>query len=1126
MRSPDAAALLSAIAALEAQRALLGDAVVDVAVTPLRAQLAALQSPPPPTAADAGFAQPAQSLRVVSILFLDIVGSTSLSRQLDAEETHEVMDGALARCTAVVRKHDGRVLQYAGDNLLAVFGADEAQEHDAERAVRAGLDLLAEGRLLRGEVQRRHGYANFDVRVGVHTGGVLLGGGVDADGSIRGMAVNIAARMEQTAPPGTLRISQDTWRQVRGVFDVETQPPIAVKGIEEPILTYLVLRAKPRAFRTTTRGVEGVATRMVGRDVELGLLQAAFERLVRQRQLEMLLVVAEAGVGKSRLLYEFTDWVETRPEVVFSFQGRADPRTQNQPFGLLRDVLAWRLQIADTDSVEMAKFKIEQGIAPLFVDDDGPEMAQAHAHLLGHLIGLDFSDSPHLSGILDDPKQIRTRAFHAAAQAFRRFSAQGEHPIVLQLDDLHWSDDGSLEFLKHLVQVNRDVPTLLLCLTRPTLFERRPDLLDQIGAVQRIDLSPMDTAVSRLLAAELLKRLPAVPDALGDLLIGRAAGNPFYMEELVKMLIDRGVLSAGADTWSFDGDRILSDAVPPTLVGILQARLDGLPAAERIALQEASVVGMVFWEEALAAVDAESPRVLQSLVRRELALPQLETSLDGGHEYTFKHQILHEVTYDTLLKRTRRTLHASAAGWFASLTGVRAASFLGAAAWHYERGGDPARACEYYTRAAEDARRRYAHEATLNYVSHALALLDGEDEAALATRWRLLDARERSYELLGKRVEQRTDLDALRELAERLDDDRLRAEVATRLSLLACWRGDFPGQEIAAREGMALAERCDDAPLRLNAMRLLADALARLGDLGAGEAMTRKGLDEARALRLTGPESRFLNVLSRIAAQRNDTVLLLTTSQQATALRRALGDRRNEAIGLANLGAAWLDLGAFAQARSDLQEGLRLLRAMGDRVLEPLSTANLSQLALWEGDAALAREHAATAVAIAAHAQAQAFELFALWCLGNAELALEDLDAAATAYVRAFELARDTKSSQEHDASAGLARIALLRDDLVVAATALAPVLAAIEAGDKLDGTLGATSIQFVCWQFLDRAGDPRALPLLAQAHDALQTRAAALTDSALRKSFLVGVPPNRAIVAAWAATQAPPLTH
>ncbi len=265
--------LLAGIAALEAQRALLGDAVVEVAVSGLRSQLAAVATAQPP---------PEQTLKQVTIVFLDIVGSTQLGQHLDPEDIHAVVDGALARCTAIVEAHYGRVLQYAGDNLLAVFGADEVREDDPERALRAGLALLAEGRQIGDEVRGRHDHTGFDVRVGVHTGEVLLGGGVDAEASIRGSAVNIAARMEQTAPPGGLRISHDTYRHVRGVFDVELQPPMEVKGVDQPVVTYLVQRAKPRSFRVPTRGVEGVETPMVGRDRELRLLQQAFLAVVRE----------------------------------------------------------------------------------------------------------------------------------------------------------------------------------------------------------------------------------------------------------------------------------------------------------------------------------------------------------------------------------------------------------------------------------------------------------------------------------------------------------------------------------------------------------------------------------------------------------------------------------------------------------------------------------------------------------------------------------------------------------------------------------------------------------------------------------------------------------------------------
>ena len=472
--------LEAAIAALEAQRPVLGDAVVEPLLAAAEAQLAALAAP----AAGPAFAQ---SLRQVSILFMDVVGSTTLAQHLDPEEISAVMDDALARGTAAVRAHAGKVLQYAGDSILAVFGADEAREDDAERAVRCGLALLELGRALGAEVRATHGHEAFDVRVGIHTGGVLLGGGVDADGTIRGIAVNIAARMEQTAPAGCLRISHDTYAQVRGLFEVERQEPLAVKGVDEPIQSYLVRHAKPRSFRLGSRGIEGVATRMIGRDAELEALQDAFKRLFVERRLAALSVVADAGIGKSRLLYEFSAWTDARPESFYLFRGRAAPQAQGQPFGLLRDIVAWRFQIADDDSVEVARAKMEQGIVPLFVDDDGAELAEGHAHLLGHLIGIEWRDSRHVRGILDDPRQIRNRAFHAAAELFRRIGAADGAPVVLQLEDLHWADNESLDFLAYLAEVGREMPLLIVACMRPTLFERRASWCSE-RVHRRIDL--------------------------------------------------------------------------------------------------------------------------------------------------------------------------------------------------------------------------------------------------------------------------------------------------------------------------------------------------------------------------------------------------------------------------------------------------------------------------------------------------------------------------------------------------------------------------------------------------------------------------------------------------------------
>ena len=290
------------------------------------------------------------------------------------------------------------------------------------------------------------------------------------------MALNIAARMEQTAPPGCLRISHDTYRHVRGVFDVEQPPPVQIKGVKEPVVTYLVHRAKPRAFRIATRGIEGVETRMIGRDAEFAQLQRALESLDRADVgMTAITVVAEAGVGKSRLLYEFQNWIDARAEAACVFLGRAYPSTQSQPYGLLRDFLAWRLEIADGDSMEVAKEKFEAGVAPLFRPMTGPILRRPMPICWDTWRAWISAASRHVRGIKDDFRQIRNRGFHAAAQVFRRIAARDGAPIVLLLEDLHWADDGSLDFLNYVTEVGGDVPMLVLCLTRPELFERRPD---------------------------------------------------------------------------------------------------------------------------------------------------------------------------------------------------------------------------------------------------------------------------------------------------------------------------------------------------------------------------------------------------------------------------------------------------------------------------------------------------------------------------------------------------------------------------------------------------------------------------------------------------------------------------
>jgi predicted ATPase/class 3 adenylate cyclase len=1105
------------IAGLEAQRPRLGDALVDAALAPLRERLAA-------RGGGAGGGPERQTLRQVSVLFMDVVGSTTLSRGLDPEDIHAVMDGLLARCTAQVAAHGGKVLQYAGDSLLAAFGAKRSREDDAERAVRAGLALLDEGAREGAAVERRFGHRGFGVRVGVHTGEVLLGGGVDADGSIRGITVNVAARMEQSAPAGALRISADTHRLVHGAFETERQAPLEVKGLERPLVTYLVTRARPAGARRPMRGIEGLATPMVGREAELAELQRAFEQVGRARAGRLVTVIGEAGLGKSRLLDEFRAWLGARADPGLVFGARAQPPTQDQPFGLLRDLLAAHLGLDDADSMAATTARFEAGLMPLLETGDAREAAEAEVHLLGQLLGLDFAASPHVRGIVDDGRQIRRRGLLAATRLVQRLVRQhGPAPAVLWLDDLHWADDGTLDFVEQLVRANAGLPLLVVALARPLLDERRAGwgaAQEGGAAMERIALRPLGDAPSQRLADALLARLDTVPADLRASICGRAEGNPFYMEELVKMLVDQGVIEAGNAGWRLVRERLDASAVPKTLTGVLQARLDRLAPAERRALQQAAVVGPAFSAAALAAIDAQAPAALPGLVERALVVRREGAHADDvAGEYRFGHQLLHQVVYGSVLRAPRRRAHAQVAAWLAAQHGARANDFLGATADHYERAGDTAQAAEYHARAVEHAGAVHAHESALAHAARALALVDGDDgPAAQALQWRVRTVRERTFDLLGRRAEQVADLDALDAIADAEGDDLKRADVLKRRSYYAMRIGDSRAQERTARAAMALAERCGAVEIRLRAQNLLATALGDLGQFDEARALVDAGIEEARAHGLRRVEGSFLNSLSVMATQQEDVVAALDASQRQWEMFRDMGDRPAEAVSVMHLGIALLGVGERERAKGHLAEGLRLTRAVGDRAMEPYALTYLALIAARDGDAEAARRHAEEARVISVDVRNPATEVIALCRLAELDLEAGRLDSARQACLDAHALALASDDPLRFDAAAGLARVALARGDVDGALAALAETIARLEAGDPLDSTESRQLIRLTCYQALTRAGDPRADAMLRAAHDELMHRVALLTDAEMQRSFVDEIPEHRAILAAWQA--------
>lgn len=1083
---------------LESQRAVLGEAVAVAALAPLRAKLAAIA----PDRVDA-LSSDLQKLRQVTILFLDIVGSTQLSRQLDPEDIHAVVDTMLAHCTGIVGAHLGKVLQYAGDSVLAVFGADETREDDAERAIHAGLALLAEGRRHAGEVRELIGDARFAVRVGIHTGPVLLGGGVDSDGSIRGLAVNIAARMEQSAPPGALRISRDTYRHVRGVFDVEPQPPLQVKGLDEPMATFVVLQAKPRAFRDTRRGIEGIDAPMVGRDRELRLIEAAFEDVVGRNTLTVLTVVAEAGLGKSRLVAEFEQWIELRPERVWLFRGRAHPQSLQQPYGVLRELLCWRFEIQDSDTLEQAQAKLAQGLAPVFGD-----RAEEQTALLGQLIGLDYGTSPHIAGIRDDGKQLRARAFHAGAEYFRLLSGNG--PVTLLLDDLQWADEGSLDFIGHLAKNGAGLPILMLCAARPALYERRPGWGDEIGSHQRIELGALGEGGRRVLADALLARVDDPPAVLRELLTERADGNPFYMEELTLMLIDSGVITAGPDRWQVAPEKLLGVRVPTTLTGVLQARIDVLSGPERAALQQASVIGPLFWDEALAELNPQSPQSLPALGQRHLVQKHETSAFERTREFAFGHHLLHQVTYDGVLKRHKREQHRITALWLERRCAGRSGEYLSLLAEHFERAGAAERAAHYWTAGAKEAMSRFADDAALAHSERALALEDGADPNR---RFALMNVRESVFARQHTRAPQQEAIAELERLAELTDDDTQRTLAAQRRAWFLFAQGSLTEAIDAARRALAWAgpAASSDAARAHNVMLA---ALARMGRFAEAREQGLAGLAVARAAGQMLPEAHLLSNLGNVAMESGNLADAGPLYEQALDLFRREGSRSGMAVALGNLANLSFVFGQFDKARAQLDENLRLCNETGNRGAETSFRHVLASVLLELDEPTAALAQAQTALPMARAMGDRSDEGQALCDMGLAHAALGQWEAAREHLLSANNLFDATGMTQlAMQPRTGLVRVALATGDLAEALVQANAILDRVGDGQLWKGEF---AVRLACWQALARCGDPRAAATLAQAHADLSAQAKRISDPGLRASFLGNVSSNRRIIAAW----------
>ena len=595
------------------------------------------ESPPPAGPTRAGL-WPLQVRKTVTVFFCDVTGSTTLGESQDPERLRRVMTRYFDETRSAVERHGGKVEKFIGDAVMAVFGVPAVHEDDALRALRAAAELHEVLGSLNDELERTVG-VRIEVRTGVNTGEVIAGDPTDHDTFVTGTAVNVAERLERAASPGEILIGEKTFRLARDAIRAEPLEPLTLKGTSEPVHAYRLLEVYP--------GVPAHARRfdspLVNRRRELALLHDAFQRCVyvREHACHLFTVLGSAGMGKSRLVAEALRTIGGEATVL---KGSCLPYGEGITFWPVLDVVKQATGITDEDTSDEARTKI---VAAL----EGEQAAERVAAHIADLIGL-----AETGGTAEEGFWGMRKLFEALA---------GKRPLIVVFDDLNWAEPTFLDLIEHVADWSRDAPILLVCIARPELLEIRPGWGGGRRNAATIFLESLSEPESETLIHNLVGE-PAISAEVSARIRDAAAGNPLFVEEMISMLIDDGLLrlEEGGRVTAADLSRV---RVPPTIQVLLASRLDRLSADERRVLERGAVEGNVFHRGALEELSASEEqdgviRCLMALVNKYLVRPH-RAAFDGEDGFCFRHPLIREAAYEALPKRVRGELHEGYAAW-------------------------------------------------------------------------------------------------------------------------------------------------------------------------------------------------------------------------------------------------------------------------------------------------------------------------------------------------------------------------------------------------------------------------------------------------------------------------------
>jgi predicted ATPase/class 3 adenylate cyclase len=756
--------------------------------------------------------------RVVTILFCDVKGSTAMAEKLDPEEWAEIINQAFEFLIAPIYKYEGTLARLMGDSILAFFGAPIAHEDDALRAILAGQEIIEQLQPFRAKIKHRYAL-DFNVRVGINTGLVVVGGvGSDLfmEYTALGDAINIASRMEQTAKPGTIQIAENTYKKVAQFINVETIEGIEIKGKSKPLSVYRVVGVKETPVNL--RGIHGLDVPLIGRSAEFEKLSEILDA-VRKGRGGIVCMIGEAGLGKSRLLKEICEVWEAFDLGVGPF-GKIESRwnqvagvsyESTRPYAVIRRLIRNFIGLTALDSPETSREALAETLKT-----SGLEISSDIPQLFETLLGVkQQSENDLLEG------ERLKRAIYKELLASLDFLVQ-QGPTVIAIDDLHWGDETSIDFIIHLFQLSDRLPILFICSFRPDHASsawriKQTAETDYAHRYTEINLEPLSYADTNELIDDLFIH-DALPYKVRKMILAKADGNPFFLEEVVRALLDRNAVVKDAESGKLRAiAQINKIMIPDTLKALLTARIDRLGDSEKHVLQLASVIGRSFDMQVLQMINTDSNELdhhLNSLQRLGLIK---ETAREPFPEFTFRQALTQETAYSTILLRNRKSFHRRVGEALDEIYQDRILEFASVIGHHFYQARDP-RALKYYRIEGDAAFRLYANVEAVGYYSKAIDAALWAEEPDMEQFIYLFICRGRAYELNSQFVEAIENYQEMERLAQKEND--VPAEL-TALIAQAQIRS-VPSTEFDMNSGLKLIDKAKTIAEEINDQAALA----------------------------------------------------------------------------------------------------------------------------------------------------------------------------------------------------------------------------------------------------------------------------------------------------------------